>query len=189
MVRFQTAPPPDFERLDRRVKTACISFLASSSRSDRSTPQKVVLWLHGFDTRLQFVGSELSNPFDSELRLFRPALQTYDRSGLYLGSEGTKPGPLHPVISIVCARWVMLSIEILTGNTIFLRGDWRLFNICPDDCPVSTRMPTSYLSHDADLQRGALYGSTYRGLEWFPALSRFSMRVLENRTSGPNRAA
>jgi hypothetical protein len=30
---------------------------------------------------------------------------------------------------MVCARWVTLSIETLTGNTIFLRCDLRRFSI------------------------------------------------------------
>jgi hypothetical protein len=187
-VRFQTAPPPDFERLDRRVKTACISFLASSSRSDRSTPQKL---LCGSTDLIPACSSlEVSSRIHStrNFAYFDPRCKLMIVPGCIWVRRAPSRAPTS-VISIVCARWVMLSIEILTGNTIFLRGDWRLFNICPDDCPVSTRMPTSYLSHDADLQRGALYGSTYRGLEWFPALSRFSMRVLENRTSSPNRAA
>ena len=41
-----------------------------------------------FDAGLLFIRAKLSNPLDPELGLSRPALHTYDGSGLQLGSEG-----------------------------------------------------------------------------------------------------
>jgi hypothetical protein len=136
----------DFERLDRRVKTACISFLASSPRSDRSTPQK--LFCGSTDSMPACSSLEVSSRIHStrNFAFFAPRCKLMIVPGCIWVRRAPSRAPTS-VISIVCARWVTLSIETLTGNTIFLRGDWRLFNICPDDCPVSTQVETSYLSH------------------------------------------
>ena len=54
---------------------------------------KVVLRLHRYDAGLLLIGSNLPNPRDSELRFFRATLQSYDHSGLQLGSEATEACP------------------------------------------------------------------------------------------------
>jgi hypothetical protein len=54
---------------------------------------KVFLRLQTFDTGLEFIGAKLANPCDAELRPVGPALQTYDRSGLQMGSEAPNARP------------------------------------------------------------------------------------------------
>ena len=54
---------------------------------------KIVLQLQRYDAGLLFIRSNLPNPRDSELRFFRATLQSYDHSGLQLGSEATKACP------------------------------------------------------------------------------------------------
>jgi len=89
---------------------------------------EIVHIVQAFHSRPYFIRRKLSNPRDSELRLFRSALQMYDGSGLQLGSEGPKLCPLG-VMSTVCARWVSLSIETFTGSTIFRRPALRRSSI------------------------------------------------------------
>ena len=117
-----------FEQLDRMVISACTLFLASRSRSDKSTPQKL------------FCSSNDSTPACSSfgatcrVQVIRNFAFCDPRCKLMIipGCNGVRSAPSRApvcVMSIVCARWLTLSIEILTGNTIFLRDDLRFSSI------------------------------------------------------------
>jgi hypothetical protein len=43
-------------------------------------------------------------------------------------------------MSTVCANWATLSTETLIDNTIFLRGDLRLFSIGMDSLALMSRV-------------------------------------------------
>jgi len=119
--------------------SVCVSLLASKS-SDRSMPPKIVLRFQRFDADLLFIRAKLSNPLDPELGLSRPALHTYDGSGLQLRSAGT-------IDLCPCRRDVNRVRQLgdpidrnLSRYTIFLRGDLRLFRIGMDSLALMNRM-------------------------------------------------
>ena len=104
--------------------SACTSFLASRSPSDKSTPQKL------------FCSAKDSTPACSSLEatcrvhairnfaFFDPRCKLMIIPGCNCVRRAASRAPVW-VMSIVCARWVTSSIETLTDNTIFLRDDLR----------------------------------------------------------------
>jgi len=125
--------------------SASMSFLSVCSPSGRSTPQKFFLRLQTFDTGLEFMGAKLANPCDPKLRAVGSALQTYDRSGLQIGSEtaNARPG----LGDIDGMRQTSNFIDgSLTGNTIFVRADRRLSNMEDGSLLRVNESRTSYQS-------------------------------------------
>jgi len=134
-----------FEQLDRMVMSARTSFLVSRSRSDRSTPQKL------------FCSSKDSTPACSSFRAtcrvhaIRNFVFCDPRCKLMIipGCNSARRPPIRApvcVMSIVCARWVTLSSETLTDNTIFLRDDLR-FSSINNHYHSYTNRGKSYRSH------------------------------------------
>lgn len=134
-----------FNQPDRRVKSACVCFLVSRSRSDKSTPQKL------------FCGSKDSTPacssFGASCRIhairnfafFDPRRKLMIIPGCNCVRRAPSRAPVS-VMSTVCARWVASSIVTLTGRTIFLRGNLRFSSIVKLlSCATQSRK--SYKSH------------------------------------------
>lgn len=126
-----------FEGRDRTVIRVCMSFLSllASNSSERSTPQKF------------FCGSTDSMPAccssGPSCRIHCTRKSAFDdpRRKLMIipGCKCVRSAPSRApvgVMSIVCAKCVTLSIETLTGNTIFLRGAVRLFSIGKHSFPL-----------------------------------------------------
>ena len=126
-----------FEGRERTVIRVCMSFLSLlvSNSSERSTPQKF------------FCGSSDSIPAccssGPSCRIHWTRKSAFDdpRRKLMIipGCKCVRTAPSRApvgVMSIVCAKCVTLSIETLTGNTIFLRGAMRLFSIGRHSFPL-----------------------------------------------------
>jgi hypothetical protein len=147
-----------FEGRERTVIRVCMSFLSLlvSNSSERSTPQKF------------FCGSSDSIPAccssGPSCRIHWTRKSAFDdpRRKLMIipGSKCVRTAPSRApvgVMSIVCAKCVTLSIETLTGNTIFLRGAMRLFSIGRHSFPLllfSSTRPISILAA-SDSNRGS----------------------------------
>ena len=101
--------------------SVCVSLLASKS-SDRSMPQKLFCGSSDSVPTCCSSGPSFRIHSDPELGLSRPALHTYDGSGLQLSSAAQLIRTPVGVMSTVCANWATLSTETLIDSTIFLRG-------------------------------------------------------------------
>jgi hypothetical protein len=110
---------------------------------------------------------------DFETRLFSPyRCNVMIIPGLNCVRRAPSRAPLG-VISSVCARWVILSIETLTGNTIFRRGDLPLLSISCVNYPSSShhhkvtsviRRRLSWPTTDAQTKRHSIKPAKYRTL-------------------------
>src|ERR1700736_3488158 len=112
------------EQLDSMVMSACTSFLASRSRSDKSTPQKLSCSSKDSTPACSSFGATCRVQVIRNFAFFDPRCKLM----IIPGCNGVRRAPSRApvwVMSIVCARWVTSSIETLTDNTIFLRDDLR----------------------------------------------------------------
>ena len=108
--------------------SACTSFWASCSRSDKSTPQKLSCSSTDSTPACISFGATCRVQVIRNFAFFDPRCKLM----IIPGCKGIRRAPSRApvwVMSIVCARRVTSSIETLTGKTIFLRGDLRLFSI------------------------------------------------------------
>jgi hypothetical protein len=130
----------DCEPPDRRVKSVCISFLASRS-SDRSTPQKLSCGSSDSMPARSSFGPSCRMHRTRNSAFFDPRCKLMIIPGCNCVRRPPSCAPV-VVMSTVCARRVTLSTETLTGNTIFLRCDLRLFSI--GSTLLSDVNPSSY---------------------------------------------
>jgi hypothetical protein len=107
---------------------AFTSSLALSSWSDRSTPQKSFCVSKDSMPACSSFGASCRIHAIRNFAFFDPRCNVMIIPGCNCVRRPPRRAPVC-VMSTVCARWLTVSSVTFTGNTIFLRGEVRLFSI------------------------------------------------------------